>query len=161
MEWQEQDTSNCSIGRALDIVGRPWTLLILRELFRDVCRFDQIQQHLAVSEAVLSRRLRELVEAGVVERRPYREPGRRTRFSYHLSARGRDLFPVFAALKTWGDTYLIDPEGPATVHTHGDCGRQVHLELRCARGHRVEDSREIEAHEGPGARALSIIQGAR
>jgi HxlR-like helix-turn-helix len=107
---------------------------------------------------VLSGRLKELIEADVLAQRPYREPGRRSRASFHLTERGLDLFPVFAALKAWGDDHLADPEGPSTVNRHGGCGCLVGVELRCARGHRIGRPQEVEVRQGPAARALSAYQ---
>lgn len=154
MHWRDQDPSNCSIARTLELVGRPWGLLILRELFRDVRRFDDIQRHLGVSEAVLTRRLRELLKAALLERRAYREPGRRTRAEYQLSAAGRELFPILAALKAWGDEHVADSEGPATVHEHRGCGSAVSLKLECAAGHGLQHFEEVLALPGRAARTL-------
>ncbi|QFY07554.1 transcriptional regulator [Nonomuraea phyllanthi] len=155
VHWQDQDTSNCSIGRTWDIMGKPWVLLILREVFRGLHRFDDIRRHLGISEPVLSRRLHGLVEEGVLERRPYRTPGNRTRDEYHLTEAGLELFPLLVALKAWGDRHLAGPEGPATVHEHQGCGRPVVLELRCTADHRLEGVGGVEARSGPAARALA------
>ncbi len=154
VEWRDQDTENCSIGRTLDVVGKPWVLQILREAFRGLQRFADIQQHLGISEPVLSRRLAGLVEAGLLEQRRYRQPGQRGRSEYHLTDGGRELFPLLAALKGWGDVHLADPEGPATVHLHRGCGRPVGVELRCAAGHRIRAVSEIVVQPGPAARPL-------
>ena len=80
--WLEVSTENCSVQAALDVVGNKWALLVLRELFNGVRRFDEICVHAGISEAVLARRLKELIAAGVVEARPYREAGQRPRQEY-------------------------------------------------------------------------------
>ncbi|MGK4579303.1 winged helix-turn-helix transcriptional regulator [Kitasatospora sp. HPMI-4] len=154
MEWGEQDVSNCGIGRALEVVGRPWALLVVREVSRGLERFDEIQRHLSVSAAVLSRRLDELVEARLLERFPYQETGRRTRFGYRLTPRGTELYPILLSLKEWGDRHRGDPAGPATRHRHADCGADVRLALVCERGHPVTGLAEVELVHGPGARPL-------
>ncbi|MCX4744085.1 helix-turn-helix transcriptional regulator [Kitasatospora sp. NBC_01287] len=155
MQWNEQDISNCGIGRALEVVGRPWALLIVREVSRGLNRFDEIQQHLAVSAAVLSRRLDELVESRLLERVPYQEAGRRTRHGYRLTSRGTELYPILLSLKEWGDRHRADPAGPATVHRHAECGADVHIALVCEQGHRVAGLAEVELRSGPGARSVS------
>lgn len=158
MEWSEQDTTNCSVGRTAEIVGRPWVLLVLREIFRGLHRFDEIQRHLGVSTAMLARRLEFLAEEGLLVSRPYRVPGRRERNEYHLSAAGRELFPILAALHEWGDAHLADDDGPATTYRHRDCGAEVRLTFTCADGHTLtEGFQEIVAEPGPGARALGSM----
>ncbi|WP_039803905.1 winged helix-turn-helix transcriptional regulator [Nocardia araoensis] len=152
MEWSEQDPSNCSIGRTADIVGKPWVLVILREIFRGLRRFDEIQQHLAVSAPILARRLDFLVESALLVRRPYRLPGRRERHEYHLTSAGSDLFPILAALHEWGDAHLADPAGPATNYRHRGCGANVRLRLSCTDGHTLTAGvDEVLVEPGPGA----------
>jgi hypothetical protein len=90
-----------------------------------------------VTDAVAAARLRELVEVGALERRPYREPGRRTRQEYVLTERGLDLLPVTMALMQWGDRHLAGAEGAPLAATHHDCGAPVRVEVRCAAGHDV------------------------
>src|SRR4051812_45448436 len=112
MDWLEGDLANCPISRALEVVGQPWTLLILRETFNGVRRFDALQTHLGVSRPVLSRRLKQLVSDELLERRPYREPGDRARHEYRPTAAAWDLYPVLVALLQWGDRHRSDGNGP-------------------------------------------------
>ena len=151
MEWREQDPANCSIGRTLGLVGRPWALVVLREVFRGLHRFDDVQRHIGISPAVLSRTLDALVAAGLLERRPYHEAGQRARHEYWLTSAGDELFPVLAALKAWGDRHLADPAGPATVHRHRDCGAPAVVALRCEHGHVLDSYGDITVEPGPGA----------
>ncbi|WP_067824587.1 winged helix-turn-helix transcriptional regulator [Nocardia inohanensis] len=153
MEWHEQDTVNCGVGRTLDVVGKPWVLLILREIFRGLHRFHDIERHLAISPPVLSRRLEALVGDGLLYSTPYRLPGQRERHEYHLTPAGQALMPVFAAMHEWGDAYRADERGPATVYRHRDCGAEVRLHLECADGHRLATG-EVVAEPGAGAIAL-------
>jgi DNA-binding HxlR family transcriptional regulator len=155
MPWVEQDPSNCSVTLALDVVGKPWILLVLREVFRGLRRFDEIQRHIGVSPPVLSRRLAAMVDAGLLERVPYREDGSRERSEYHLTESGRGLFPVLIALRDWGDAHLAGEKGPATVYRHQDCGAEVHVSMFCADGHQLASRAEVEPEPGPGARPLS------
>ncbi len=90
------------MARTAAVVGDAWTVLVLRDLFNGVRRFDDLAAHLGIARNVLTRRLATLVEEGVVERVPYREPGSRERHEYRLTAAGRDLRPVILAMLTWG-----------------------------------------------------------
>jgi len=141
---------NCSVLRALEVLGARSTLLILREAFLGTRRFDDFARRVGVTESVAAARLRELVANGLLERHPYREPGQRTRHEYRLTARGRDLLPVVLSLMTWGDKYLADPGGPPLVVTHAGCGAPVRAEARCAEGHLV-GAGDAQPHAGPGA----------
>jgi len=125
----------CPIGKAIEVVGNRSAFLLMREAFYGTTRFDDFAERVGVSESVAAARLKELTEAGLLERRPYREPGTRTRYDYHLTEAGADFFPVLAALMQWGDKW----RGPSRVKLHHhDCGAPVHAELRCEHGHEVE-----------------------
>jgi DNA-binding HxlR family transcriptional regulator len=109
-------SQHCAIARSLEIVGERWTLLIVRDLFYGVRRFNDFRKHIGVPSATLTQRLNDLVEAGVVAR--VAGPGARD--EYELTERGRDLWPVLRALGTWGRECL-DPED-RHVYTHTACG---------------------------------------
>jgi DNA-binding HxlR family transcriptional regulator len=94
----------CSIARALEVVGDRWTLSIVAEAaLQGVTRFVDFRAHLGIAPDVLTSRLGILVDEGIMEKRLYREPGTRARFSYHLTSAGEQLRPVLAALQQWGD----------------------------------------------------------
>ena len=152
MDYLDSDVSNCSVGRAVTLVGQPWVVLVMREVSRGLHRFKDIQDHLAISRSVLTDRLELLLDHGVLEKREYREPGQRRRFEYHLTEKGRDLYPAINALREWGDKYLADPEGPSLLVTHRGCSAPVHTRLMCEAGHEVT-SEEIDRAPGPAARA--------
>jgi DNA-binding HxlR family transcriptional regulator len=139
MEWTDYDSATCSIARSLDVVGDRWTLLLLRDFANGVRRFTELQQHLGVARDVLSRRLSSLVDAGVIERHGYREPGDRARAEYRLSPAGRELQSVLIALMEWGDRHLAGAEGPPMGLEHKGCGAPVHTRLACAEGHEVTE----------------------
>mgnify|MGYP003787736667 CR=1 FL=1 len=99
----------CSIARTLDVIGEPWSPLILRDVWVGMSRFDQIQADLGISRKVLTERLNHLVDQGVLERRPYDQ---RPRFEYHLTESGRTLIPVLDALTAWGLDHAVEPDDP-------------------------------------------------
>jgi DNA-binding HxlR family transcriptional regulator len=131
--WQAE---GCSIAATLDVVSTRSAFLLLREAFYGTTRFDDFAQRAGISEPVAAARLRELVDHGLLEREPYREPGQRTRHRYRLTPKGADLFPVLVALMRWGDRWLSDRDGPVALRHHG-CGERVEVELRCRAGHQV------------------------
>ncbi|MDG4778880.1 helix-turn-helix domain-containing protein [Micromonospora sp. WMMD961] len=143
-------TANCSVARAMDIVGSRSTVLIMREALLGTRRFDDFVRRVGVGEPAMAARLKEMVAANLLERIPYREPGQRTRHEYQLTRKGRELLPVITALRTWGDTWTADEAGPSVTATHHDCGEPVRAVLRCAAGHHVE-SGDIDINAGPGA----------
>ncbi|MEH1059205.1 helix-turn-helix domain-containing protein [Micromonospora sp. CPCC 206171] len=149
LDWSVE---NCTIARAMAILGERWTLVVLREVFNGVRRFDDMRVRTGIPRQVLTTRLATLVEQGVLRREPYREPGSRLRHEYRLTERGLDLWPVLVAVLGWGDRYLADPEGSPLGVGHRDCGAEVRVELRCAEGHEVTDPRDVLPRPGPGAR---------
>ncbi|HEX7308198.1 helix-turn-helix domain-containing protein [Lentzea sp.] len=111
-EWQPQ---RCSVALALEVVGTKSAMLLVREAFYGTTRFEGFVRRVGITEAVAAKRLKELVEAGVLEKRPYREPGARTRDEYVLTEKGEALLPVVVALMQWGDAYLQEDGGPLQV----------------------------------------------
>jgi len=118
----------CSIARTLDIVGEKWALLAVREVFLGDRRFDEMVRRTGAPRDTLAARLRTLVGAGVLERRPYSEHP--ARFEYHLTEAGRDLYPVIVTLMRWGDQYLAGDDGPPLVLRH-HCGHQLEPQVIC------------------------------
>ena len=129
------EASGCTIAKAMDVVGNRSAILLMREAFYGTTRFDDFAQRVGLSEPVAAKRLKELVDVGLLDRRPYQEPGQRTRLEYRLTAMGVDLFPTLVALMQWGDRWL----GQAGVEMHHHtCGGSIRAELRCEDGHRLE-----------------------
>ncbi|WP_436527817.1 winged helix-turn-helix transcriptional regulator [Actinoplanes sp. HUAS TT8] len=149
LDW---GVDNCTVSRAMEILGEKWTMVVLREIFSGIRRFDDMRVRTRVPRQVLANRLVALVEAGVLRREPYQEPGARVRHEYRLTEKGFDLYPVLIALGDWGNRYLADPEGPPIQFVHRDCTAELHVELRCAEGHEVSDRRDVLPRPGPGAR---------
>lgn len=140
----------CSIARAADVVGQRWTPLILRDLFAGMTRFEDIRRDLGIASNVLGDRLAELERHGVVARHPYQSAP--VRHEYVLTEKGRDLYPVIAALVTWGDKWLAEPAGPPAVIVHTDCGHVTTAKTVCAEcGGELRAATAIPA-PGPGAR---------
>ena len=149
LDWS---IDNCTVARAMEVLGEKWTLVVLREVFSGVRRFDDMRVRTGVPRQVLANRLATLVAQGVLRREPYREPGSRLRHEYRLTPKGMDLWPVLVAVLAWGDRYLADPEGPPLSVGHRDCGAEVGVELHCADGHHVTEARDVVPRPGPGAR---------
>jgi DNA-binding HxlR family transcriptional regulator len=158
MEWLDYDGDACSAARALQVLGDRWTMLVLREVFNGVRRFDDISGHIGVARDVLTRRLNTLVDEGVLVRVPYREPGSRTRYEYRLSQAGKDLRPVLLALMAWGDRHRAGAAGVPVSVVHPDCGEPVHLALDCEAGHHLPIDARLGMVPGPGAQRLAAAQ---
>ena len=118
----------CGIAGALEIVGDPWTILILREALPSVCRFEQLQERLGVARNVLAARLKTLVAHGILETRGYSEHP--PRHEYVLTSKGRELTPVLLTLGDWGNRHVYGGNGPARfVHEH--CGQPFKPVITC------------------------------
>ncbi len=144
----------CSMARALEVVSARSAFLIMREAFYGTTRFDDFAERVGITDAVAAARLRELVDDGLLEREPYREPGQRTRYQYRLTEKGADLFPVLVALLQWGDRWLND--GGRVELRHSACGARAGVEIRCAEGHVVAPGDlELVAKPRRGRRAAA------
>jgi DNA-binding HxlR family transcriptional regulator len=152
MAWTDYDSQTCSIARTMQVIGERWTMLILRDLFQGLHRFEELRQHLRVPRDVLTKRLTTLVDARIIERVAYQEPGARLRHEYRLTATGRDLRIALNAILNWGDRHLAGSDGPPVRVTHADCGAAVHAQLVCDAGHVIEDGTTLRTEFLPGAR---------
>ena len=139
----------CSIARTVDVIGEPWSPLILRDVFVGINRFDQIQADLGISRKVLSERLHGLVDNGVLERRRYHD--RPPRDEYVLTDKGRELVDVLMVMVAWGDRWADSGSGPPVLYRHHACGEISHVELRCARCGEPMRGDDIDVLAGPGA----------
>jgi DNA-binding HxlR family transcriptional regulator len=156
-------TQECSIARALEVVGERWTLLVLRDVFLGLHRFDELIASLGVTRTVLTHRLRKLVDEGVLERRRYQE--RPERFSYHPTEKGRALLPVLMGLMRWGDAYYAGAAGPPRLLLHRGCGGALTDTQTCGRCAAAVGFDEVDAPLGPSfvasARARTDARAAR
>lgn len=151
------DDMNCSVARSLEVVGEWWTLLIVRDAFFGVTRFEVFRQRLGIARNVLSARLDRLVAHGVLERRPYDEA--RERYDYVLTPKGRALWPVLVTLRQWGDEWITGEDQAPVGLLHATCGEQITAELHCGScGERLRGS-EVRAVPGPGHDGDMIAYG--
>jgi DNA-binding HxlR family transcriptional regulator len=119
MRRKSFDTMQCPIARSLERVGEWWSILILRDAFHGLTRFDQFQKSLGIAPNMLTGRLNGLVESGLLERRLYSE--RPPREDYILTARGRDFRPILWAILAWGNRHFA-PEGASVVAVNRQTG---------------------------------------
>jgi DNA-binding HxlR family transcriptional regulator len=145
----------CSVARTLEVVGERWTILILRDVFLGVRRFDDFQRSLGIARNVLNTRLQRLVEAGVLERRRYQE--RPERFEYRLTDMGLELWPAIVALMRFGDRHLAGDDGPPVRLEHRDCGGEISDRLSCERCGTPVGARDVVAHRAATAAPGSIV----
>ena len=139
----------CSIARTLEMVGERWTLLILRDAFLGVRRFDDFQRSLGIARNVLNTRLQRLVDSGLLERRRYQE--RPERFEYRMTEMALDLWPAVVALMEFGDKHLAGEQGPPMLMHHRGCGGRVLSSRTCADCGAELSARDVVAVPGPGA----------
>ncbi|MFB4318723.1 winged helix-turn-helix transcriptional regulator [Actinomadura sp. 21ATH] len=136
-DYVKQD---CSLARALEVVGERWTLLIVRDALYGVRRFGHFQAHLDIPRAVLSARLQALLDAGVLAKEGQ---------DYVLTATGRELWPVVHTLARWGDRNFSD-RGACRLFVHIGCGERIDTGGACPACGRVVPLEELEMHPGPG-----------
>ena len=138
----------CSIARTLDVIGEPWSPLILRDVWVGMTRFDQLLDDLGISRKVLTERLNHLVDHGVLERRPY---DRRPRYEYHLTQKGVELIDLLMVMVGWGDKWLAGEAGPPVLYRHHACGEISSVDLRCAHCGEPMHAADVDVLPGPGA----------
>src|ERR1700761_2310306 len=126
----------CPMERALKDIGTNSALLLLREVFWGARRFEDLARKADITEQMAAIRLKQLVEAGILTKQPYREPGQRTRYEYVLTSRGRELFPVIGRLIEVGLVPQGDSRRLELVHGDG-CGASIISQVECAQGHVV------------------------
>ncbi|MDT7697349.1 MAG: hypothetical protein QOI75_6716 [Pseudonocardiales bacterium] len=139
----------CSIARTLDVIGEPWSPLILRDIYVGINRFEQIQQELDISRKVLTERLKWLVEKEVLQRHAYSE--RPPRYEYRLTAKGLELCDLLLVMVRWGDRWTAGEAGPPVLYRHHACGQVSHVELRCSVCAEPMRATDVDVLPGPGA----------
>jgi len=142
---RDYDGQNCSVARALELVGERWTLLIIRDAFLGLSRFEQFQENLGIARNVLTDRLGRLVEEGILERVRYSE--RPERYEYRLTQKGRDLTLAITSLRQWGDKYLSE-KPPRLLRRKSD--RKPVIVAYVPKGADVLRADEVESVPGPG-----------
>jgi len=140
---------SCSVARTLEVIGERWTMLVLREAFFRVRRFEEFQRNTGAARNILSDRLRTLVDNGILERRQYHD--RPARFEYRLTEKGLDLYPILISLMQWGDKHAPGEMGPPVVLEHRSCGGRTTPTLVCSECGEPLSARDMRALPGPGA----------
>src|SRR5262245_42820129 len=153
MRWDDLDTEACSVARTVSVIGDRWTILILRDCFLRVRRFDDSQARLGITRHVLADRLRKLVRLGVLRRLPYQH--KPPRYEYRLTPKGLDLQPVLLALVRWGDTHMAGQRGRPVLLEHRDCGQAFDPVVVCSHCGGAGDAHNGRTRPGPGARGAS------
>ena len=138
---------DCSVAQCIEVVGDRWSMLILRDCFLGVTRFDEFQRRLGISRNILQQRLAKLVDAGVLNRVTYCEHP--ARYDYRLTERGQDLWPVMAAMRQWGDRYAA-PNGPPVEIFHQGCQSATYLDFVCGCCGEKLHPRSVTALPGKG-----------
>jgi DNA-binding HxlR family transcriptional regulator len=151
MLGRDYENQVCSIAATLEVIGERWSLLIVRDVFLGLRRFEQIQADLGIARNILQRRLSTLTDQGVLERRLYHESP--SRYEYRLTEKGLDLWPTMVALMQWGDRHASPPAGPPVVLEHRGCGGAVDEHRTCMECGMPLSVRDARALPGPGARA--------
>jgi DNA-binding HxlR family transcriptional regulator len=144
------DTSGwpCPLARTADLIGEGWTLLIMREAFYGVRRFEEFQRVLGLGRNILTLRLNTLVDEGLLTKVQYQE--RPPRHEYRLTDKGRDVYPILAAMATFGDKWLLGDTDPLVIFHHVTCDHDMHAVVTCSECAQPLDVRSVRARPGPG-----------
>lgn len=141
---------NCSVARTAGLIGDPWALLILRDMFLGLSRYEDLRRDLGVATNVLADRLDRLVACGLATRRAYQQHP--VRHEYLLTPSGRDLYGIVVAMLAWGDRHLAD-DGPPMTLIHTACGHPTAPVVTCARCGSELTHDTVETRPGPGGSA--------
>lgn len=144
------DTSEwpCTIARSVAVLGDHWNLLIIRQACLGTRRFDDFQRDLGIGRNILTQRLATLIDHGLLRRERYQENPPRD--EYRLTDKGRDVFPVLAAMASWGEKWLTGPEGTPLILHHTACDHDMHATVVCDQCAEPVDVRQTTARSGPG-----------
>ena len=153
MKWSQLADQPCSVARSVAVIGDRWTLMLLRDAFLGIRRFDDFERRLGISRSIIADRLKHLVDEGVLRREAYQENP--VRHEYRLTDKGRDLFPIVVALMDWGDRWALAADGPPVEVRHRDCDGRVHAKLTCEHGHTDLSARDTYGAPGAAPRELA------
>ena len=144
------DTSDwpCTIARSAAVLGDHWNLLLIRQACLGARRFDDFLQALGIGRNMLAVRLNRLVDEGIFVRVEYQKNP--PRFEYRLTDKGREVFPILAAMAAWGDRWLTGPEGTPLLFHHTTCDHDMHAVVVCSDCDATINVREVRATAGPG-----------
>ena len=148
MRWRELQNERCSVARTISVIGDRWTLLIIRDSFLRVRRFEAFQERLGITRHILADRLRKLVKAGVLDKAAYQDKPQR--FEYRLTPAGLALYPVVMAIAHWGDVHMAGGEGRPVLHQHKTCGHTFDPVMVCSACRATLDAQDVAVRPGPG-----------
>lgn len=148
MQWNELEQQPCSVARTLSVIGDRWTLLILRDCFLRVRRFDDFQARLGIGRPILADRLQKLVDHFVLTKVAYQTNP--LRHEYRLTQKGLELHPVIMSIVHWGDMHMSNKKGRPLLHRHTTCGHLFDPVLVCSECHETLKPRDILVEPGPG-----------
>jgi DNA-binding HxlR family transcriptional regulator len=146
---------SCTIAATLEVIGDPWTLLVIRDAFAGVKRFEQWQEHLGVARNVLAARLKSLVRHGVLEPQAYSE--RPLRHEYVLTRKGKDLYTVLLTMHGWGAKHLYGESGAGVTFVHKTCGHELEPTLACGCCGQTVKPRDLEMRVNPGRPTVAEV----
>jgi DNA-binding HxlR family transcriptional regulator len=150
MRWNELSEENCSMARTVSVTDC-WTLLILRDCFLGVRRFEDFPQRLGITRPILASRLKKLVDEFVLVKVPYQQ--RPTRYEYRLTPKGLDLYPIVMSIVHWGDVHMAEKKGRPLLHTHNLCGKDFDPVMVCSECGEPLMAKQVHVHRGPGAKS--------
>ncbi len=148
MKWNELAAQPCSIARSVAVVGDRWTLMLLRDCFLGVRRFEAFEQRLGISRSIIADRLKRLTDEGVLRKEAYQD--RPVRHEYRLTDKGLDLHPVIMAIVHWGDLHYAGKDGPPLIHRHRACGCDFTPVQDCSECGETVTARDVEVRAGLG-----------
>ena len=146
MKWSQLADQPCSVARSVAVIGDRWTLMILRDCFLGIRRFDDFQRRLRISRSIIADRLKHLVDEGVLRRDAYQDQP--VRHEYRLTDKGMALHPVIMAIVHWGDTHYAGETGPPLLHRHKACGCDFSPVLACSECGEPVGARDVEVRPG-------------
>jgi DNA-binding HxlR family transcriptional regulator len=138
----------CSVARTVDVLGDAWSMLVLREAFYGIRRFDDFQSSLGIARNTLTERLNRLVDGGLMERDLYQSGPRR--YEYVLTPKGTDFFGVLAAISSWGDRWIAEDGAPPVVFHHDSCGHDMRAQTVCSECGELLAADACSMKMGPG-----------
>jgi len=148
MKLSDIGNQTCSVARTLSVIGDTWTMMIIRNAFLGIRRFDDFQKNLGVTRHVLTDRLNTLVQENILYKAPYTESQKR--FEYRLTQKGLDLHPILMSIIHWGDTYMDHGQGVPLYYIHKECGHKFRPILICSECYKPINAKEVTVLPGPG-----------
>lgn len=142
MKWSDLADERCSVARSVAVIGDRWTLMLLRDCFLGIRRFEDFERRLGISRSVIADRLKTLTDEGVLRRDAYQD--RPVRHEYRLTDKGLALYPVMMAIVHWGDVHYAGEDGPPVIHRHKACGCDFTPVQTCSECREPVGARDVE-----------------